>query len=134
MRRRSVAERVADGPCRDDRRVLAVGLGDAERGGHLLEEDDHRDADGEALDHRPRDVREVAAEPQRTPRRNDQHAGDQADDEHGVGAVAGDDRHEHDGHRPGRPRHLHVRAAEDRGDEAGDDRRDQPGLGAEARS
>ena len=34
------------------------GLATPERGGHLLEEDDDGDADGEALDHRPRDVRQ----------------------------------------------------------------------------
>ena len=62
--RRRAAARAGDG-----RGVLALGLGDAERGGHLLQEDDHGDADGEALDHRPRDVGEVADRAERTRRR-----------------------------------------------------------------
>ena len=49
----------------------------------------------------------------------------------GIGAVAGDDRHQHHRHRPGRSRDLDVRAAEDGRHDAGDDRRDQPRLGTE---
>ena len=60
-------------PHRDGRGVLAGGLRDPECGRHLLQEDDRRDADGEALDHRPRYEREEPAEPQRrpTPARSD---------------------------------------------------------------
>ncbi len=45
-----------------------------ERGGHLLEEDDHRDAQGEPLDHRPwlqasaRPRRKISRRPRTTPR------------------------------------------------------------------
>ena len=108
-----VGERVAHRPHGDRGGVLAVRLGDAERGRDLLQEDDHGDADREPLDHRPRHVRQVAPEAAERGG-DDQHAGDQPDDEHRVGAVLGDDRHQHHRHRPGRARHLHVRAAERR--------------------
>ena len=49
------------------------GLGDAERSRDLLQEDDGGDADGEALDHRPRDVGEVAAETGQRRRRRPAH-------------------------------------------------------------
>ena len=44
--------------------VLPGRLGHAQRGRHLLQEDDAGDPDGEPLDHRPRDVGEEAAESQ----------------------------------------------------------------------
>ena len=65
----------------------------------------------------------------------DQHhdAGEHAHDRDRAHAVRGDDRGEDDDHRAGRPRHLHVGSAEHRSDDAGDDRGDEPGLGARAR-
>ena len=90
------------------------------------------DADGEALDHRPRDVGEVAAQASEGGR-DDEHAGQEPDHEHGVGPVAGHDRHEHHGHGTGRARHLHVGPPEDRSDQTRDDRGDQPGVRHRAR-
>ena len=121
---------VTDRSRRDRCRVLPVRLRHTESGRDLLQEDDHRDPDREPLHDGPRDVREVAAHPRE---RGDEHehAGDEPDDEHRVGAVTGDDRDEHHRHRPGRPRHLHVRPAEHGRDEPGDDRGDQPRLRAE---
>jgi hypothetical protein len=117
---------------RHRRGVLALGPLDAQRGRHLLEEDEDRDAGGEALDDRPRQHARVAAESQ-SPGGDEQDAGEERDDDHPAGAVRRDDRGEHDGHRAGRAADLHVRAAEHAGDDAGDDRGDQAGLGSDAR-
>ena len=56
------------------RGVLAGRLGHAEGGGDLLQEDDDGDADGEALDHGPRDVGQAPTEA-RERGDQDQHAG-----------------------------------------------------------
>ena len=83
----SGVERVDDGSRRDEGRVLALGLGDTERGRDLLQEDDRRDADGEPLDDRPRDVRQERPRPTNAGD-DDQHAGHDRHHVHGVGAVA----------------------------------------------
>ena len=103
----------------------AAGIGSGE-GGHLLQEDDDRDAEREAFDDRPRNERHSAPEARSA---GDQHddPGEHAHHGHRGHAVRGHDRGEHDDHRAGRPRHLDVRPAEHRSDDAGDDRRDQPG-------
>ena len=124
------AERVADGPDGDDHRVVAIGLVDAQRPGHLLQEDDRRDPERESFDQRPRDERQIAAEPGDTGG-EDQHACHQPDQEHPVDPVAGDDRDQHHGHRSCRSRHLHVRATEHGRHQTGHDRGHQPGVGAE---
>ena len=106
---------------------------------HLLEEDDRGDADGEAFDHRPGDEGHRPAEPQQSGH-DDDESGDEGDGDDGLGAVAGDDRHEDDGHGTGGTGDLQVGSAEDRGEEARDDRGDrplfgrQPGADAEAQS
>ena len=64
---------------------------------------------------------------------HDDHTGHDPHHGHRARAEASDDRNEHDGHRTGWSRHLHVGAAEHRGHESGDDRGDQSGLRAEAR-
>ncbi len=110
--------------------LLAVGL-HAERSGELLEPDDHRDAHGEPLDDRDRDVADDAARPG-VPEADQDESGQQPDDEHAVGTVDGDDRDQHDGHRAGGSAHLDPAAAEDGRDGAGDDGRDQATAGAHA--
>ena len=64
-----VTDGVGDGLGGDEGGVVAFGFGDAERGGDLLEEDDDRDAEGEALDDRPGDVGQDPTEPQEARRR-----------------------------------------------------------------
>ena len=108
-----VTERVDQRASRDRRRVLAVGLRDTERVGYLLEEDDHRDPDGESLDDRPRHVREEPTEP-RERRDEQEHPGHESHDVHGVDAVPRHDGDEHNCHRARRARDLHVGSAEDR--------------------
>ena len=125
--RRAQPERVAQRAHRDRSGVLAVRLGDAQRRGHLLQEDDHGDADREAFDDGPRDVGEIATDAGERGR-EDEHACEEAHHQHGVRAVARDDRDEHHGHRAGRPRHLHARSTEHGGDDAGDDRGDESRL------
>ena len=120
------ADRLADRPERDQHGVVARRLGDTERVRHLLQEDDHRDADREPFDHWPRHIAERRDRPEPNDAISDEHAGHEAGEEDTVGAVAGHERHEHDGHRAGRARHLHVRSAEHRRDESRDDRGDQP--------
>ncbi len=126
----SAGERVTQGAEGDDGGVLPLRTLDAEGGGHLLQEDDHGDAEGEALDDRPRHVGEVATEPEH-PGGEDHHPGQHADDHDGVGAVPGDERDEHHGHGPGRPGDLYVRAPQEAGHQAGHDRGGQPGGRAE---
>ena len=126
------AHSVAKRAPRHRRRVLAFRLGDTERRRHLLEEDDDGDAEREAFDHRPRHEGEEPPEAGH-PGDHDEDTGQQADDEHRLDTVTGHDRHEDDRHRPGRTGHLDVRTAEHGGDDTGDDRRDQPGSGAESR-
>ena len=125
-------ERATDRLRGDERGALASRLRDAQCRRHLLQEDDHRDADREALDHRPGHVREIAAEPGER-RDDDQDAGHDADEKHPVAAVASHDRNEDDRHRARRPRYLHVRATEDRRDDPRDDRGDQAGSGTQSR-
>ena len=126
-----VGQGVDDGSRRDDRGVLPLGFRDPEGGRHLLEQDDDRDAEGEPLDDRPRNVGEIAAQAgEGSP--DDEQPGEEPDHEHGVGAMARHDRYEHDGHGPGGSRHLDPRSAEDGSDQAGDDGGDEPGLGTEA--
>ncbi len=127
---RQGTECISDRLARDDRGVVAVGFGDPEGGGHLLQEDDHRDAEGESLDDGPRYVGEYPTEPEQAGR-DDEDSGEHPDDDHGVGPVAGNERDEHDGHRSRRARHLQVGTTEDAGDEPGDDRGREPGRGAE---
>ena len=74
-----VVERVADGHHGDHGRVLAVWSGHAEGERHLLQEDDHGDADGEALDHRPGHVGEEPAETEEREAITMSDAGDQPD-------------------------------------------------------
>ena len=57
----------------------------------------------------------------------------QTHDEHAGGADVGHDGEQHHRHRPGRPAHLQVAAAEDRREDSGDDRRDEARFGTEAR-
>ena len=68
--------------------LLALGR-HAQRGGHLLQGDDHRDADGEALDDGQRDVAHVAAQRRRRPATSRIAPAMQPDDEHAVGPVRG---------------------------------------------
>ena len=119
---------------RDDGvRTVLAGERDSGRGEqrHLLQEDDDRDAEGEALDHRPGDERDRAPQLEQ-PRDQDEDPGEDAHDHDGAGAVRGDDRHEHHDHGAGRPRHLDVGPAEDGRDDPGDDRGDETHLGREA--
>jgi len=112
-----VGEGVTDGAHRHPGGVLAVGPFHPERRGDLLQEDDHRDAERETLDDRPRDVCEVAAQSQGG--RHDEHGtGDQGHDGHGAHPVAGHDGKQHHRHRARRPAHLDVGTAEHRGHEA----------------
>jgi hypothetical protein len=116
----------------DRGRVLAGGLGDAERGGHLLQEDQHRDAGREALHDRPR--QDAGPPPEaRDAGDHEQEPGQERDDRDGARADRRHDGHEHDGHRAGRSADLDVGAAERPGDDPGHDRGDDPRLGAEAR-
>ena len=98
-----------------------VGLVMPERGGHLFEEDDHGDADGESLDDRPRHVGHHPAEAGH-PGHQHQDPGDETDRRDRPGPEPGDDGQEDHGHRPGRSGHLEVRAPEHSGDQSGDDR------------
>ena len=106
--------------------------GQAERGGHLLEGDEGRDAQGEPLDDGQRDEPHVPPCTGQAHHHED-HARHEANDEHALGSVGRHDRHEDDGHRPGGPGDLHVTTAEQRRHDAGDDRRHQAGGGAEPR-
>lgn len=111
--------------------AVAVRIGDPERGRHLLQGDDHRDAGGEPLDHGDGQVVDVPTEAGEG--QCDQYQPGQCPDhQHPGGAELLDHRHQHHGHRPGRPGDLEVGAAEDGGDGAGHHRRHQPGLGPEA--
>ena len=124
------AERRADRAHRDRRGVLTGRFGNAERGGDLLEEDDDRDTDGEALDNRPGDVGKEATDARK--RGGDHHhACENPDDRDRARTEARHHRNQDDGHRAGRSRYLHVGTAEHGSDEPGDDRGHQPGLGAE---
>ncbi len=115
-----------------DQHLVSLHL-DAQGGRHLLQRDDHRDADREALDHRDRHVADEAPGAG-VPQPDQEEAGHQPDDEDAVRAVGGDDRHQHDGHRPGRPAHLHPAAAEDRRQHARDDRGHQTGARPQPRA
>ena len=97
---------------------------------HLLEEDDRSDADGEAFDDRPGDEGHRPAQAQQSGR-DDDEAGDEGDGDDGLGTVTGDDRHEDDGHGAGGTGDLQVGSAEDRGEEARDDRGDESLFGCE---
>ena len=127
----SGVEHAADGLRRDERGALSLGFRDTERGRHLLQEDDHGDPDRESLDHRPRHVREIAAE-SRERRDHDQCPGHDPHEEHGVAAVASHDRNQHDRHRARRPRNLHVRPAEHGRDQSRNDRSHQAGTSTQA--
>ena len=125
-----LAAPVAERADRDRGGVLAVGLRTPSAAGTCWRKMITRDADREALDHRPRQDARVAAQP-RGAGDDQQQPGQQRDDDHAVGPDGGHDRHQHDGHRARRAAHLHVRPAEHAGDDAGHDRGDQPGLGAQ---
>ena len=94
--------------------------------------DDERDAVGEADDDRARDEPDGGAgagEPH-----DDEHdAGHHRAHEQAVDAVLGDDARDDHDERAGRSADLHVRAAERRDEEAGDDRAVDAGLRRHAR-
>jgi hypothetical protein len=111
--------------------LLAVRIGNTERGGHLLQRDHHRDARGEAFDDGNGQITDVAAEPgERHP--DQQQTGQQPHHQHTGAPELVHDGEEHDRHSPCRSRNLQVRAAEYRRQSTGHHRRDQPGLSAHA--
>ncbi|MFN8125303.1 MAG: hypothetical protein U0R64_02140 [Candidatus Nanopelagicales bacterium] len=91
-----------------------------ERRRDLLERDDHRDAEREALDHRQWDEPDVATQ---AGKRHDQQqdACHEPDHEDSVSSVPRDDGDEDDRHRAGRSGDLQVAPAEDRRQDPGDD-------------
>src|SRR5690606_23947950 len=113
----------------DERVVTGVG-GHADGGRHLLEEDDARDPEREALDDGPRDVRDDAAEA-RDARDEHDDAREHGDERDGARPVRRDDRREHHGHRARGSRDLVVRPAEHGGDDSRDDGGDETGGGAD---
>ncbi len=125
------AHPVTDGREGRDGDVVVTG-GEAEGGGDLLEGDERGDAEGEALDDGEGDEAHRASGAGQS-HADEQDAGHQPHDEHAVGAVGRDDRHEDDRHRPGGAGDLDVAAPEERGDDAGDDRGDEAGRRAEPR-
>jgi len=112
--------------------LLGVHL-DTEGGRHLLECDDHPDAEGEALHDGDRNVADELARAD-VPETDQDDPGEQANDQDAVGSVGRDDRHEDHSHRPGRPTDLDPAAAEDGGNRACHDRGHEPGGGAHARA
>ena len=121
-----MAERVD----RDAEDLLALGML-AEDGRDLLEPDDGRNAQGEALDHWDGDVADEA--PRADPREADEdQPGEDAHDEHAARSVGRDDGHEHDCHGTRRAAHLHAAATEDGRQRTGDDRRHESGRRAHA--
>ena len=117
-----VGRSVGDRAHGDGRGVLSLRLRHPERVRNLLEEDDHRDPDGESFDDGPGDVGEQPPEPCDR-RADDDHAGHQPHDVHGVRAMLSYQWDEHDGHRAGWTRYLHVGSTEDCSHEPRDDRR-----------
>ena len=98
---------------------------------YLLEPDDDCDPEREALDHGQR--YELHRSSGADEREADQDEPcEHAHDEHAGGADVGHDREQHHRHRPGRPAHLQVAAAEDRSEDPGDDRRDEARSGTQA--
>jgi hypothetical protein len=75
------ADPVSDCSDGDYRSVAAAGLCDAERRWNLLEEDQERDPQREALDHRPREDAGIAAQPQ-TSGDDEEHSREERHDEH----------------------------------------------------
>ena len=123
--------RPPDGHPRGVEYAGASGLGQAHEERHLLEADGDGDPDGEPLEDRPGHEPDEASESGH-PHHHDHHAGEDGDGRHGPGPVVGHDRREHHGHGAGRPRHLHRRAAEHRGDDARHDGGDDPGRRSDA--
>ena len=105
----------------------------AERGGYLLQEDDDRDTEGEAFDHRPWDEGHRAPESYHSGDQ-DYQTGEDRDQGDRAEAVTGDDGCEDHGHRAGRSGHLDVRTTEDGGDQTGHDCGDQTGGGSDSRA
>jgi len=68
---------------RHHRGVPAVGLGDAQGRGDLLQEDDHRDAEREPFHHWPGNEREHPPEAQEA-RSDDEDPGEHTDDHYGI--------------------------------------------------
>ena len=98
----------------------------------LREQDQHRDAVGEADDDRHGDEADEAAHA-RDAHGEQQNTGcDRADDEVGDAVLRDDTVHDHDV-RAGRPADLHARAAEQRDQETSDDRGEDAGLRRDAR-
>ena len=94
--------------------------GQAEQVLDLRQRDQHRDAVGEADDDRHRDVAHQHAEPEQAEREH-QQAGQHGGDEQVGHAVALHDAVDDDDEGARRPADLHLRAAERRDQEAGDD-------------
>ncbi len=94
-----------------------------EGGGNLLQEDDRRDAQGEALDHRPRDERHGPAEAGGSRRQHQPGLPPPSPVRDAAESVLRDDRREDHRHRPRRAGHLHMRTAEHGRDQARDHRR-----------
>ena len=128
--RTPVVDGVAQGLEGGDQHVLGIRSGHAERDGHLLEEDDHGDAEGEPLDHRPGHVGERAPDP-RQGGGHEEQTGEDRHHQDAVDPVAGDDGDQHDGHGAGGAADLHAGAAEDPRDEPGHDGGDEAGIGAQ---
>ncbi len=106
-RRPSMSVPARHRPQRDRGGVGPVGLGHPERGRHLLQEDQQRDADPEALDDRPRQDPGVAAQAHATDD-HQQDTGQQRDQRHATGPDRRHQRDQHDGHRARRTADLYV--------------------------
>ena len=122
VRRRLVDRR------RDRPHLLLVPRGHTQHVRNLLEGDDDRDPEGEALDHRPGEVRQQPAQPEHAGEDDDQ-AGQDRDGRDGAGTVAGHDGQQNHRHRTGRSGHLKVRATEHGGHASSHHGGDEPGRG-----
>ena len=105
--------------------------GDAQRRRHLLQKDDHGDADREALHHRPGHVGDGPAQPA-DPGRQHQDTGHQPHRVDRAGPVPGDHRQQHHGHGPGGSGDLEIGAPEDPRHQAGHDGGGEADRGAQA--
>ncbi len=96
---------------------------------NLLQEDDGRNAEGESLDHRPRQIGHQGAQ-FRQRHRDDHDACQHRDNDHRADAELPDDGHQHHGHGAGRSGDLKPGATEDRRDHTRHYRGDQTGSRA----
>ena len=115
-----------------DRHDRIASSSHAEGGRQLLEGDDDRDPDREALDYGQRDVLHVASRPSER-QADQQHPCQDPDHEDAGHPELGDDRDQDDGHRTRRSADLEMAATEQGGEDPGDDGGHEARFGSETR-